>query len=109
MTLGHTTKVCAFTKLSNQAKPLVSVYVSETVPARLQPMQPTQGVDNQREGWELPRVECSIPKMGLARPPPMHDQERIPPTQEMDNQREGREHDQERMPPTQGVDNKREG
>ncbi|KAL2224346.1 UNVERIFIED_CONTAM: hypothetical protein Sindi_3016600, partial [Sesamum indicum] len=60
MTLGHTTKVCAFTKPSNPAKPPVSVYVPKTVPARSPPMHdqekmlPTQGVDNQREGREPP-------------------------------------------------------
>ncbi|KAL2226340.1 UNVERIFIED_CONTAM: hypothetical protein Sindi_1992700 [Sesamum indicum] len=101
--------VCAFTKPSIQAKPPISVYVPKTVPARLPPMQLTQGVEDQREGQELPRAECSIPKMGPTRPPPMHDQEKIPPTQGVDNQREGREHDQERMPPTHMVDNKREG
>ncbi|KAL2232772.1 UNVERIFIED_CONTAM: hypothetical protein Sindi_1457200 [Sesamum indicum] len=95
MTLGHTAKVCVFTKPSNPAKPPVSLYVSKTVPTR--------------EGREHPRGESHIPKMGPARPPPMHDQERIPPTQGVDNQQEGREHDQERMPPTQGVDNRREG
>ncbi|KAL2225767.1 UNVERIFIED_CONTAM: hypothetical protein Sindi_3096300 [Sesamum indicum] len=90
MTLGHTTKVCAFTKPSNPAKPPVSVYVPKTIPVRPPPMQLTQGMDKQREGRELPHGE---------------DQERIPPTQGMDNQRKGREHEL----PTQEEDNQREG
>ncbi|KAL2252626.1 UNVERIFIED_CONTAM: hypothetical protein Sindi_0057300 [Sesamum indicum] len=79
MTLGHTAKACAFTNLSNPAKPPVSIYVPKPVPARAPPMHdkermlPTQGVDNQREGRELPRGERHIPKTGCARPPPMHD------------------------------------
>ncbi|KAL2246214.1 UNVERIFIED_CONTAM: hypothetical protein Sindi_2889600 [Sesamum indicum] len=98
-----------------KTKPPVSVYVPKTVLARSPPMHdqekilPTQGVDNQREGRELPCGESCIPKTGPARPPPMHDQKRISPTQGVDNQREGREHDQERMLPTQVVDNQREG
>ncbi|KAL2230734.1 UNVERIFIED_CONTAM: hypothetical protein Sindi_1667800 [Sesamum indicum] len=90
MTLGHTTKVCAFTKPSNPAKPPVSVYVPKTIPARPPPMQPTQGMDKQREGRELPHGE---------------DQERITPTQGVDNQRKGREHEL----PTQEEDSQREG
>ncbi|KAL2252629.1 UNVERIFIED_CONTAM: hypothetical protein Sindi_0057600, partial [Sesamum indicum] len=109
--------VCAFTKLSKPAKPPVSVYIPKTIPARPPSMHdqqrilPTQGVDNQREGRELPRGErlSRIPKTRPARSPPMHDQEGIPPTQGVDNQREGRAHDQERILPTQGEDNQREG
>ncbi|KAL2226610.1 UNVERIFIED_CONTAM: hypothetical protein Sindi_2019700 [Sesamum indicum] len=90
MTLGHMAKVCAFTKPSNPAKPPVSVYVPKTIPARPPPMQPTQGMDKQREGRELPHGE---------------DQERIPPSQGVDNQRKGREH----KLPTQEENNQREG
>ncbi|KAL2248717.1 UNVERIFIED_CONTAM: hypothetical protein Sindi_2345400 [Sesamum indicum] len=60
------------------------------IPARPPPMQPTQVMDKQREGRELPHGD---------------DQERIPPTQRVDNQRKGREHE----PPTQEEDNQREG
>ncbi|KAL2240833.1 UNVERIFIED_CONTAM: hypothetical protein Sindi_0724500 [Sesamum indicum] len=90
MTLGHTTKVCSFTKLSKPAKPLVSIYILKTIPARPLSMHdqdrmlPTQAVDNQREGRELPHGErlSRIPKMGPAGPPLMHDQEGILPNQE---------------------------
>lgn len=49
MTLGHTAKVCALIKSSNPAKPPVSIYVPKPIPARPPPMQPTQGMDKQRE------------------------------------------------------------
>ncbi|KAL2228566.1 UNVERIFIED_CONTAM: hypothetical protein Sindi_1836300 [Sesamum indicum] len=69
MMLGHTAKMCAFTKPSNPAKSPVFVYVPKTVPARRPLMQPTQRMDKQREGRELPRGESRIPKMETARPP----------------------------------------